>query len=448
MSKGYDRREFIKQGARMGAAIALSGAAVNSALAQLSSAPTTIKAAPIGTVRVGYVGVGGQGMSHVRNLLNVEGCRIAAVCDIVPEKVEAAQKAVTDAGQPKPAGYAQGPNDFLRLCEKENLDLVYTATPWEYHVPVCVAAMKNGKHAATEVPAAVTVEECWELVETSEKTGRHCVMMENCCYGQPEMAVLNMVRKGLLGELLHGEAGYLHDLRELKFSGRGEGLWRTAHAIKRNGNLYPTHGLGPLAEYTNVNRGDAFDYLVSMSSKSRGLNVYAEEHFGADDPRAKQKYALGDVNTSLIHTKNGVTIILIHDCDTPRPYSRVNLIQGTAGIFEGYPDRVYIEGRSEPHTWDTLDKWLAEYNHPLWKTVGEQARGAGHGGMDYLEDYRLIQALRTGRYPDYDVYDAVAWSAVSELSEKSVAGRSSAQDFPDFTRGAWKTNKPIFVTDL
>ena len=448
MSKEFDRREFITHGAKLGAAIVLSSAAVKHAMAQLTTAPVPVNAAPLETIRVGYVGVGGQGMSHVRNLLNVEGCRVTAVCDIVPEKVEGAQKAVTDAGQPKPAGYSNGPQDFMRLCESQDVDLVYTATPWEFHVPVCVAAMKNGKHAASEVPLAVTIDECWQLVETSEKTGRHCIMMENCCYGQPEMAVLNMVRKGLLGEIVNGEAGYLHDLRELKFSGRGEGLWRTDHSIRRDGNLYPTHGLGPLAEFMNINRGDQFDYLVSMSSKSRGLNFYAAEHFGADDPRAKQKYALGDVNSSLIRTKNGVTIILIHDCDTPRPYSRVNLVQGTKGICQGYPDRVYVEGVSEPHTWDTLDKWLDEYNHPLWKTVGEQARGAGHGGMDYLEDYRLIEALRSGRYPDYDVYDGVAWSAVSELSEKSVASRSAPQDFPDFTRGAWKTNKPIFVVDM
>ncbi|MFC1537775.1 Gfo/Idh/MocA family protein, partial [Gemmatimonadota bacterium] len=407
-----------------------------------------IKVDPIETVRMGFIGVGGQGTSHVRNFINIEGVEIRAVCDIVEDKVARVQKMVEEAGGAKPDGYSRGETDYLRMCDREDLDLVYIVTPWKWHVPMCVAAMKAGKHAAVEVPAAVTVDECWEMVETSENTRKHCIMMENCCYGRPEMMVLNMVRKGLLGEIVNGEAGYLHDLRELKFSGKGEGLWRLEPSVKRDGNIYPTHGLGPLAECMNINRGDRFDYLVSMSSKSRGLNIYAEKHFGADHPLAKQKYALGDVNTSLIRTMNGATITLIHDCDTPRPYSRVNLVQGTSGIFQGYPDRIYIEGRSKPHTWEQADSYKEEFDHPLWKTVGETAGDKGHGGMDYLEDYRLIQALRTGAYPDMDVYDAAAWSAVTGLSERSVANRSLPVDFPDFTRGQWKTNQPIFVCDM
>ena len=187
-----------------------------------------------------------------------------------------------EAGQPKPEGYTRGEYDFERLCEREDLDLIYTATPWKWHVPVCVAAMKAGKHAATEVPAAITVDECWNLVETSEKTGKHCIMMENCCYGRSELTLLNMVRQGLLGEIIHGECGYLHDLRSVKFSKKGEGLWRLQHSIVRNANLYPTHGLGPVAQCMNINRGDPFDYLVSLSSVSRGLNLYAEKTFGPD----------------------------------------------------------------------------------------------------------------------------------------------------------------------
>jgi len=448
MSSDYDRRDFLKLSATVGAGLVLSGMNLSSCSKPSQSAPAPIKADPIDPVRVGFVGVGGQGTGHVRNFLKIEGVEIRAVCDIVEEKVARTQQLVQEAGQPKPEGYSRGETDFMRMCERDDLDLVFTATPWEWHVPVCVAAMKAGKHAATEVPAAVTLDECWQLVETSENTQKHCVMMENCCYGRAELMVLNMVRKGLLGEIVHGEAGYLHDLRALKFSSTGEGPWRMPHSVKRNGNLYPTHGLGPLAECMNINRGDYFDYLVSMSSKSRGLNLYAENEFGPDHPLAQQKYALGDVNSSLIRTKNGVTIILIHDCDTPRPYSRINLVQGTKGIFQGYPDRIYIEHRSEPHTWEPLENYAAEFEHPLWKTEGEQAEGAGHGGMDYLEDYRLVNALRTGKYPDMDVYDAAAWSAVSELSERSVADRSRPVDFPDFTRGMWQTNSPIFVTDL
>ncbi len=240
---------------------------------------------------------------------------VRALCDIVEEKVARGQSWVKEAGQAKPEGYTKGDYDFKRLCDHDDLDLVVTATPWEGHVPVCVAAMERGKHAFTEVPAAVTIDECWQMVETSEKTRRHCVMMENCCYGRAEMMVLNMVRQGLLGELLHCEAGYLHDLRagKTRLVEGNKIRWRTMHSIKRDGNLYPTHGLGPVSQCMNINRGDQFDYLISMSCKSRGLNVYAEQHYGSEHPMARMKSALGDVNTSLIRTKNGLTITLGHD---------------------------------------------------------------------------------------------------------------------------------------
>ena len=445
----YSRRDFVKQGMAVGMGVLLAGSAVRAGAAEeraLGPAPDwPFSAPPMARVRIGYVGVGGMGSNHVRNLLRIEGAEIKAVCDIVQEKVARVQQWVVDKGQPKPAGYSKGPEDFKRMCEKEKLDLVYTATPWEWHVPVCVAAMQHGKHAATEVPAAVTLDECYQLVETAEKQKKHCVMMENCCYGRTELMVLNMVRQGVLGELLHGEGGYLHDLRALKFSNEGEGLWRRAHSIKRNGNLYPTHGLGPVAQCMNINRGDRFDYLVSMSCNSRGLALWAAEHLPADDPRRKETYACGDVNTSLIRTVNGLTITVVHDCSTPRPYSRINLVQGTKGIAMGYPDRVYIEGRSPNDEWEPIEKYAAEFEHPLWKKLGESAAGAGHGGMDFIEDVRLIECLREGKPTDMDVYDAAAWSAVTELSERSVANRSSAVDFPDFTRGKWKTNAPLAI---
>ncbi|UCD30010.1 MAG: Gfo/Idh/MocA family oxidoreductase [Planctomycetota bacterium] len=444
---GCNRRDFLKLGAVAGLGSALGGIGSGGC----ASLPKTGSAQmpqhrPVETVRIGFVGVGGQGTNHISNLLKIDGVEIRAVCDIVEKKVVNVQQMVEKAGQPKPAGYSRGETDYQRMCEEEDLDLVYTATPWKWHVPICVRAMKTGKHAATEVPAAVTIDGCWELVETAEKTGKHCVMMENCCYGRSEMMVFNMVRKGLLGELIHGEVGYLHDLRAVKFSSGGEGIWRLAHSIKRDGNLYSTHGLGPVAQCMDINRGDRFDYLVSISSKSRGLNLYAAKHFGPDDPRAKQKYALGDINVTLIRTVNGLTITVYHDCSSPRPYSRINLVQGTNGIFMGYPDRIYIEGRSpERDTWETTEKYFDEFNHPLWKTLGQQAKSAGHGGMDYMEDYRMIKCLRTGAPMDMDVYDAAAWSVVSELSERSVARRGRSMNVPDFTRGKWKTNPPLGI---
>jgi len=444
------RRDFMKTGAAAGLGAALSGTLLADCSAKyqkLTSQPAAFTVPPLDRVRIGFVGVGLQGSSHVRNFLGIEGVEIRAVCDIVEEKVARIQDWVVKAGKPKPQGYSRGETDFKRLCLQEDLDLIFTATPWEWHVPVCVAAMEAGKHAAIEVPAAVTLDECWQLVETSEKMKRRCALMENCCYDRFELMTLNLVRRGLLGEVLHAENGYRHDLRGIKFENRNEGLWRRAHAVKRNGNLYPTHGLGPTAQCMNINRGDRFDYLVSMSSPSRGLQLYAKEHFEPGDPRYNETYKLGDVNTSLIKTKRGKTIIVIHDCNLPRPYSRIDLIQGTRGIVRKYPDAlVYVEGKSaRSHQWDAAEEWYKEYEHPLWSAMQEKSKGAGHGGMDYIEDYRLIECLRAGQPLDIDVYDAAAWSAVSELSEISVANKSRAVDFPDFTRGAWKTRKPLGI---
>ena len=441
---GYNRRNFLKLGAAgLGATIA--GAGITNCASTLKTTPGLPKITPIKTVRIGLVGVGMQGSSHVRNFINIENVEIKAICDVIEDKVTRMQDWVVEAGQPKPKGYSKGKYDFVRMCEEEELDLVFTATPWKWHVPVCVAAMKNGKHAATEVPAAVTIDECWELVETAEKYNKHCVMMENCCYNRAEMMILNMVRQGVFGELLHAEGAYNHDLRNYKLGGLYEGDWRVQHSINRNGNLYPTHGLGPVAQCMNINRGDQFDYLVSMSSKSRGLQLYAAEKLGLDHKYTRQKFALGDINVSLIMTKGGMTITLVHDTNLPRPYTRINMIQGTKGITQGYPDKIHIEGMSPAHRWEDLKNYSEKYDHPLWQNIGEKAKGAGHGGMDYLEDYRLIHALQTGTPTDMDVYDAAALSAVSQLTEFSVADRSRPKDFPDFTRGLYKTRAPLGI---
>jgi len=446
--RACSRRDFLMQGAVVGLGVPLSGALRRRTPGALGPVPSPIDVPPLEKIRMGFVGVGLQGSAHVRNFLRIEGVEIRALGDIVESKVGNLQDQVEAAGYLRPEAYTKGETDFLRMCERDDLDLIVTATPWKWHVPVCVAAMRSGKHAATEVPAALTLDECWQLVETSEKTGRHCVMLENCCYSDRALMALRLVREGILGEVIHGTAGYLHDLREIKFNGKDEALWRTAHSLTRNGNLYPTHGLGPVAEAMDINHGDRFDTLVSMSSVSRGLNLYAAEKFGKDDPRAARNYALGDVNTTLIRTVRGRTITLIHDCSSPRPYSRIDRIQGTAGIIEGYPDRIHIENRSPAHTWEDFDDYLDEFRHPLWKEIGNLAQGAGHGGMDFLEDYRLVRALLEGRSPDMDVYDAAAWSAVSELSERSAARRGRSMKFPDFTRGAWENSSPIFITDM
>lgn len=416
---------------------------------ELGPAPATRFAAPpIDDVRIAFVGTGGMGTAHVRNLARIDGCRVTAIADVDADNAAAAAAVVTDAGHAAPTLYTRGEMDFLRLCETEDVDLVYTATPWRWHVPVCLAAMENGKHAACEVPIAVTLEECWQLVEAAEKHRRHCIMMENVCYGRMEMMVLNLVRQGLLGDLLHAECGYLHDLRGIKFADDGEGMWRRAHSMLRDGNLYPTHGLGPVAQCMNINRGDRFDYLVSMSSPSQGLQDYAQANFPAGDPRRDETFALGDVNTSLIKTAQGRSIKVVHDTNLPRPYSRINMLQGSAGIFSGYPNRVHIEGRSPAHQWEDAETYLDEFEHPLWRQLREESEGAGHGGMDFVEDWRLIHCLRAGIPYDIDVYDSVAWSAISECSERSVAAGSAPVPIPDFTRGRWRQYEPLDIVTI
>jgi predicted dehydrogenase len=431
-----DRREFLAIG---GAALTLRES--------LAAAPQSgfFAAPPIPEVRIGFVGVGLQGSGHVNNFLKIPGCRIAAVCDIREERTTWASQAIRAAGHPAPSAYTRGPRDFERLCETEDLDLVFTATPWEWHVPVMLAAMRSGKHAATEVPAAMTVDDCWALVDTAERTRKHAVMMENCNYDRMEMMAFHMVRQGLFGDIIHAEGGYLHDLRAIKFENRNEGLWRRAWSMKVNGNLYPTHGLGPVANVLDINRGDRFEYLVSMSGPSRGLQDWAREHFPAGAPERRETYVLGDVNTSLVKTASGKTIMVQHDTNLPRPYSRIHQLQGTKGIFQGYPNRLYIEGRGREHQWVDAETLYAEFEHPLLKDLAARSAGAGHGGMDYVEDYRLIKCLREGLPTDMNVYDAAALSCLVELTAESNARRSRAIDVPDFTRGRWRTNPKLDI---
>jgi hypothetical protein len=446
--KPYSRRDALKQLGAAGVVAAAAARLAADAAASQAGATTSFAAPPIPVVRIGYVGVGGQGSSHVDNLLKIDGCRITAVCDIRSERTDWATRAITAAGHPAPAVYARGPRDFERLCETEDLDLVYTATPWEWHVPVMLAAMAHGKHAATEVPAAMTLDDCWAIVEAAEKFRKHCLLMENCNYDRMEMMVFNMVRQGVLGEVLHAEGGYLHDLRSIKFANEGEGLWRRAWATKLNGNLYPTHGLGPIANCLDINRGDRFDSLVSMSGPSRGLQNWAADHFPADAPQRRERYVLGDINTSLIQTANGRTIMVQNATNLPRPYSRIHKVQGTKGLFEGYPNRAYIEGRGKADTWVDAATLLDEFEHPLWKEIAAKAQGAGHGGMDFIEDYRLIKCLREGLPTDMNVYDAAALSAVVGASVQSVARKGQPVAIPDFTRGRWKTTPPLGIVHM
>ena len=437
------RRDLLKAAGLTGMAL---GAASREAEAlppppRLPGATTMLGVpfAPHRQVRIAIVGTGLRGTSVLREFLAVGGVQITALADIVPEKAARAARMVTDAGQPQPALYTDGETAFEQLVQRDDIDLVYTATPWSWHVPVCLAAMNAGKHAATEVPAADSVEDCWALVQTSERTRRHCLMMENVCYDFNEMLVDRMVKEGVFGDILYAEAAYIHDLRSILFEDRDEGLWRRTPHTNRDGNFYPTHGLGPVAWYLDIHGGDRFDYLVSMSTPEAGLTAWREEHVPRDSAKWEESYRAGDINTSLVKTVRGRTIVLQHNVTLPTPYDRLNSIRGTRGVFKDYPPRYYLDGQEGGHRFKPIDDGVkARYTHPLWQRVGDIARAkGGHGGMDFIMAYRLVETMREGLPPDFDVYDAAAWSVPWPLSEASLALSSAPVRFPDFTRGAW-----------
>jgi predicted dehydrogenase len=408
-------------------------------------------AAPkIETVRIGIIGLGMRGSEAVERLSYIDGAEIVALCDKYPDRVAAAQKTLERMQRPKAKEFT-GEEGWKALCEGNNIDLVYTPTPWHLHTPVAAYAMKNGKHAATEVPAAKTLDQCWELVETSEKTRKHCMMLENCCYDFFELLTLNMVRNGMFGEILHAEGAYIHDLsKEYLFNKNGYAdMWRLKENIGRNGNLYPTHGLGPIAQCMYVNRGDKFEHLVSMSTNDFTLNDLAKEIAAKDSffTEYVDKPYRGNMNTTLLRTYKGKTIMVQHDVSSPRPYSRIHVLSGTKGSVSKWPSPEKI---SFGHSWikeEELKELYDKYSPPIVKHIGGIAKDVGgHGGMDFIMDWRLIDCLRNGLPLDEDVYDAAAWSAVGVLSEQSVAKKSGTINFPDFTRGSWKTNKPHDMT--
>ncbi len=412
-------------------------------------------------VRLGFIGVGLRGRNHLEMAMFRPDVEVVAICDIDPKAIATAQKMIASKGRPEAAVYQKGEKDFENLVKRSDIDGVVIATPWEWHVPMALATMKEGKYAGVEVSATVTLQESWDLVNMHEKTGSHCMILENVCYRRDVLAVLNMVRQGMFGTLSHVQCGYQHDLREVKFNdgkteyGHGvefgekaisEAKWRTQHSVDRNGDLYPTHGLGPVAEMLNINRGNQFLYLTSMASPALGLHEYIVDKGGKDHPNAKVEFKCGDVVTTLIKCANGETIMISHDTNLPRPYSLGFRVQGTKGLWMDDNKSIYLQGISEkPHRWEDFKSYQEKYDHPLWKEHAVDAENAGHGGIDYFVLRGFIEAIKNKVAPPMDVYDAAAWSAISPLSEESIAKGSAPIQIPDFTRGKWKTKKPIFA---
>ena len=446
-----NRREFLKGVAiSAGAGIATGCACAKGTCGDAAGAPMrNFRCAPMKNgVRVGLVGCGARGTGAANRLPMVPGVEVVAVCDIRPEYADKAAKAVFGKTGRKPQVFSGSDVAYRRLCDLPEVDVVYNATSWNAHVPVAVAAMKAGKHVFIEVPSALYLEECWELVETAEKCRVHCMQLENCCYGEEELLALNLCKLGMLGELLHGEGGYIHDRRWQIFNDAQWARWRNHWNEKHAGNYYSTHGLGPICMDMGINRGDRLDYLVSVDSHQAGYEAFAKATLKADNPLRNERFAMADMNVTTIRTAKGRTIMLQHDVTSPRPYSRLNLIAGTKGVFRAYPRvDIFLETewpsqKAGHHKFDdkVTAKIREKYRHPLYKQVGEIAKKVGgHGGMDYLMDLRWAYCLQNGLPLDTDVYDLASWCAVSELTERSVRNRSQAMDIPDFTRGLWKT---------
>ncbi len=446
MAKTINRRDFIKT-------TAVAGTATTIMPGSLLASPSPKR------VKLGVIGTGLRGQWVLSLAAKYPEVDIPAICDIDETMLASALKILKDAGKPKPRVYRRGEEDFRRMLSTEDLEGVYIATPWRWHHPMAVTAMKNGMQVGTEVPAALSVEECWDLVKTSQQTGMNCMIMENVCYRRDVMAILNMVQQGLFGELLHCQGGYQHDLRHVKFNngkqaygggvefgdkGFSEARWRTQHSVDRNGDLYPTHGLGPISPMLGINRGNRMLHLTSTASQARGLHKYIVEKGGPDHPNAEIEFKCGDIVTTVIQCAKGQSIVLNHDTNNPRPYSLNFRVQGTQGIWQKEARSLYIEGLShQPHRWEDEASYLEEYDHPLWQRFEENAVGAGHGGMDYFIVRAMIETFK-GMPPVIDVYDAVSMSVVSALSEQSIAQGSAPIEIPDFTQGQWQTNRPIF----
>lgn len=445
-----NRREFVKN------------SSITAAAATVLPNNSLFASTAADRIKVAMIGVGLRGQNHLNLLLKRSDVDLVAICDVDDRMLTSAKAMIAKSGKPMPKIFTGDNYAWKKMLETtKGLKAVVISTPWEWHKEMIIKSMESGlKYIASEVVIGITLQDHWDVVQAAEKHEAHVMMLENVCYRRDVLAVLNMVRQGVFGEMLHLQGGYQHDLREVKFNdgvkpygggvefnekGFSEARWRTNHSVHRNGDLYPTHGIGPVANCININRGNKFLKLNSFATKSRGLHNYIVEKGGENHPNAKVNFRLGDIVTTTIDCANGETIILQHDTNLPRPYSLGFRVQGTKGLWMDLNKSIYVEGESKPHQWDAQDKWLAKYDHPLWKKYGNDAEGAGHGGMDFFVIHGFIEAAKRNEPTPMDVYDAAAWSAITPLSEQSIEMGNETIDFPDFTSGKWMSRKPIFA---
>jgi len=426
------------------------------ALASQATAGTGRSTQANSRLRIGMIGVGMRGRVLLRELVRREDVEVVGLCDVEQWTLDRAVEQFTEAGKPAPRLWTGSHESWREMLAAGGLDGVIIATPWEWHAPMAIGAMEAGVAVGCEVVAGVTLDDHWEVLRTQQRTNTPYMLLENVCFRRDVMAITRMVRESVFGEVIHLEGGYQHDLRHVKFNGgvvgeaygggvefgeRGwsEARWRTQHSVDRNGDLYPSHGIGPIAMWANINRGNRFTRLTSYASKARGLHDYVVAEGGADHPNARVSFRLGDVVTTSIACEDGTTVRLTHDTNLPRPYSLGFRVQGEKGVWMDLNRSIYIEGTSpEPHRWEAAQAWLDRYDHALWTQFAAQAEGAGHGGMDFFVIHVFIEALKVGAAMPIDIYDAVAWSAITPLSEASIAAGNATVDFPDFTEGRWR----------
>ena len=415
---------------------------------------------PIRQIRAAFVGVGDRGRIHARNFNSFQGTKIVGVSDLYETRVKETINSLDSEESIR--GYWGKDNLWIEMIKETKPDVVFISTNWDNHAPMAIKSMELGSHTFVEVPLANTVEDLWGIVNTSEKTRKHCMMLENVNYGREELMFLNICRKGLIGDLIHGEASYIHDLRaqmfqkdETSLDGHpGTGSWRTRQYSKNIGNLYPTHGLGPVAQYMSLARKeDNFNKIVSLSSPSKGRYLMAKKYFAKNHEWNNLEFKNGDINTSIIQTTYGKTIMIQWDETSPRPYTRHNLIQGTMGALTGFPTRVFFDSKENQNSigyfpWiegKDLSEIYEKYDHPLYKKLNEKTANSGHGGMDGIMMYRVVECLQKGEPLDQNVYEGAFWSAVTPLSAKSIDSGGNPQNFPDFTRGKWKDTEPLEI---
>lgn len=397
-------------------------------------------------VRIGVIGVGNRGCSLLDILFNLPNVKIPAICDSNPQRLEYALSIFEKAGQPKPETYSRDDYAYEELIARNDLDAILIATPWNWHAKMAVSSMKAGKYTGVEVPAAITLDECWELIDTFEKTGVPCMMLENWSFRRDNLAVLNMIREGLFGEIVHSQGSYSHNCVAYFFSENGKPRWQGEFLKKYNRDQYPTHDLGPILSWMNINCGDRFDTLVSVATASFGVNQYYQDHF-ADNPSVeKPNVKQGDIVSTIIKTKKGKTIYLTNDTVLPRPYDNRWLLQGTKGIYSHEHNAIYLEGRSpQSHTWEPFVPYQEKYEHKLWKNAPQNIEELGHGGPDYFELAEFVNAVRAKAPTPIDIYDSVAMSSVVALSGQCIENGGAPVLCPDFTRGKWETTPPKFA---